>query len=65
MRKSIKNMKDRDMSVHMTIIIMGDLLVEADSLEVETTDHDDQLNVSHVITKVTDTQIDRTKTILN
>ena len=49
----------------MKIIFVGDLLVKADSLEVETTDHDDQLNVSHVITKVTETKIDRTKTILN
>ena len=65
MRRAIKNMKVGDMNTGMTIIIVGDLLVEADSLEVETMDHDDQLNVSHVITKVTDTQTDRIKTIPN
>jgi len=43
------------MSVGMKIIFMGDFLVKVDSLKVETTDHDDQFNVSHVITKVTDT----------
>ena len=60
MSKAIINMKARDMSIGMPIIVMRDLLVEADSLEVEIIDHDDQFNVSHVTMKATDMQTART-----
>ena len=54
-------MKVKDTRAGMTII-MEDLEVEADSMEIRTTDHDDQFSVSHVIMKVTDTQTVRTNT---
>ena len=41
MSKAIINMKDEDTSVGMKISSVGYLLVEADSLEVETINHDD------------------------
>ena len=53
-RKVIINMKAEDMSVSTTIIVVGDLQVEADSFEVRTTSHDNQFSVSHVTMKVID-----------
>ena len=50
------------MSVNTTIIVVGDLQVEADSLELKTTSHDDQFSVSHVTMKVTDMHTIYTKT---
>ena len=62
MREATRNMKVEDMSTSTTIIIMGDLLVEVNSLEVGTTYHDDQCSVSHVTMKVTDMHNIYTKT---
>ena len=64
MSKVIKNMKAKYMSTGMTIIIVRDLQVEDDSLEVKTTDHDDQSIVSHVTIKFINMQIVHTKTRL-
>ena len=64
MNRAIINMKAEDMSVGTTIIVVGDLQVEADSLELKTTSHDDQFSVSHVTTKVIDVQTICTKTIM-
>ena len=62
MNKVIKNMKVEDMSIGMAIIIVGDFLVEVHSLEVGTTYHDYQFNVSHVTIKIIDMHTFRTKT---
>ena len=48
------------MSIGMTIV-MENLEVEADSMEIVTTDHDDLSNVLHAIKNATDTQNVRIK----
>ena len=55
-------MKAEYMSVGTTIIFVGDLQAEADSLEFGTTDHDDQSSVLHATMKVTDMQVVCTNT---
>ena len=56
MNKLTNTMKVENMSAGMTIVV-EDLEVEADSMEIETTDHDDPSIVLHAILKATDTQI--------
>ena len=53
MNKVTNTMKVEDMSTGMTIIV-EDLEVEADSMEIGTTDLDDQFSVSRVIRKAID-----------
>ena len=60
MRKTTRNMKARDMRAGMTIVV-EDLMVEADSMEIRITDHDDQFSVSRVIRKATNTHTIRIK----
>ena len=52
MNKVTNAMKFEYMSAGMTIVV-EDLMVEADSMEIRITDHDDQFSVSRVIMKGT------------
>ena len=54
MNKVTNAMKVEDMSAGMTIVI-EDLEVEANSMEIGRTDHDDPFIVLHAINKATDT----------
>ena len=54
MKKVTNAMKVEYTSTGMTIVV-EDLEVEADSMEIGTTYHDDPFSVLHVIKKATDT----------
>ena len=61
MTRTIKDMKVKDTSVGMTIDVEA-MEVEVDSLGIETIDHVDPSNVSHVTRKDTDMQTVHTRT---
>ena len=63
MIKTIKDMKVEDTSAGMTIN-MEAMEVKVNSLGIETTDHVDPSNVSHVIRRDTDMQTVHTRTRL-
>ena len=62
MNKIINDIKDEGMRAGMIIIIMVDMQVKADSLKVETTDHDDHSRASCATMNVTGMQTVHTKT---
>ena len=61
MIRTIKYMKVKDTSIDMKIDVEA-MEVEVDSLGIETTDHVDPSNVSHVIRRDTDMQTVHTRT---